>query len=283
MFRLKFIRTACTTVAIAELIFGMSRAPQADANDRFITVASTTSTRNSGLYEFILPKFTKQTGVAVRVIAVGTGQAIRLAKAGDADVLFVHHKPSEEAFIKNGFGQQRFEVMYNDFIIVGPRSDPARAHKHKNAATALKAIAQSNSPFTSRGDDSGTHKKELRLWNAAGIDVQKVSGGWYRQTGSGMGATLNTASAMDAYALSDRSTWLNFANKGNLIIISEGDKRLLNPYGVILVNPKRHPHVKAADGQIFIDWITSHTGQRTIASFKIKGRQAFFPTLTPKK
>ncbi len=281
MFRLKFLTIACASIVLAELVLGMAGGPKAMAKDRFITVASTTSARNSGLYQFILPKFTKATGIEVRIIALGTGQAIRLAMAGDADVLLVHHKPSEEAFVKSGFGVKRFEVMYNDFVIVGPKNDPAGAYTHKNPTKALNAIARSKSKFASRGDKSGTHKKELGLWHAAGIDVEEGNGEWYRQTGSGMGATLNTASAMDAYTLSDRGTWLNFANKGNLIILNEGDKRLLNPYSVILVNPKQHPHVKAGDGQIFIDWLISRAGQRSISSYEINGQQAFFPIIKP--
>ena len=247
------------------------------ASERFITVASTTSTRNSGLYDYILPLFTEATGVNVRVVAVGTGQAIRLAKAGDADVLFVHHRPSEEAFVKEGFGVKRYDVMYNDFVIVGPKADPAGATKQSDAAAALTAIAKADEPFTSRGDDSGTHKKETRLWQMAGVDIANSAGGWYLETGSGMGATLNTASAMNAYALTDRATWLRFANKGELTIVSEGDRRLFNPYGLVLVNPQKHPHTKVKDGQAFINWLTSDAGQRAISAYLIEGQQAFFP------
>lgn len=251
------------------------------AAERFITMASTTSTHNSGLYDFLLPKFTEATGIKVRVVAVGTGQAVRLAKAGDADVLFVHHRASEEAFVKDGYGVERFDVMYNDFVLVGPKADPAGAAKTTTAPAALKAIAAARRPFASRGDDSGTHKKERGLWESAGVDVANAPGGWYRETGSGMGATLNTASAMNAYALTDRGTWLKFANKGDLRVLSEGDKRLFNPYGIILVNPKKHPHVKAKDGQALIDWLVSDAGQSAIGAYTIKGRPAFFPSVRP--
>lgn len=245
--------------------------------ERFITVASTTSTQNSGLFEHVLPEFSKKTGIGARVVAVGTGQAIRLAERGDADVLFVHHKPSEEKFVADGFGVKRLEVMYNDFVIVGPKGDPAGVRGLKDAAAALVRIAGKSAPFASRGDDSGTHKLELELWQAAQVDVKKASGTWYRETGSGMGATLNTARGLQAYALVDRGTWIAFKNKGELAMLVAGDPRLFNPYGAILVNPKRHPHVKAKDGQAFIDWLVSQDGQRAIASFRIEGEQAFFP------
>ena len=271
-------RTLATAAILAALVALVAIWPRPMAGaEHFITVASTTSTQNSGLFGHILPKFTKKTGIRVRIVAVGTGQAIRLARNGDADVLFVHHKASEEKFVRDGFGVRRFDVMYNDFIIVGPKDDPARVKGEANAARALAAIAQSGAVFASRGDDSGTHKKERSLWKAAGVDVAAKSGSWYRETGSGMGATLNTASAMSAYALSDRATWLNFKNKGGLGILVQGDKRLHNQYGVILVNPKRHPHVKAQLGQAFIGWLTSPEGQAAIGEYKIKGRQAFFP------
>jgi tungstate transport system substrate-binding protein len=251
--------------------------PTAPAADRFIVVSSTTSTENSGLFEHILPLFAERTGIQVRVVAVGTGQAIKNAYNGDADVLFVHHKPSEEKFVADGGGVQRFDVMYNDFVIVGPATDPARIRGQTSAASALAQISESGSAFASRGDDSGTHKKELELWGLAGIDPRSASGSWYRETGSGMGATLNTASAMDAYALSDRGTWLSFANKGNLDILLEGDPQLFNQYGVILVNSKKHPQVKVEDGQAFIDWLISPPGQAAIGGFRINGQQAFFP------
>jgi len=256
-------------------------AGSASADDRFITVASTTSTQNSGLFDYLLPMFTKKTGIEVRVVAVGTGQAIRLARNGDADVLFVHHRPSEEKFVAEGYGIERFDVMYNDFVIVGPKADPAQVAGQTDAAKALALIAGATVPFASRGDDSGTHKKELGLWRAAGVDVAKASGSWYRETGSGMGATLNTAAGMNAYALTDRGTWLSFKNRGDLGIVVEGDQRLFNPYGVIVVNPKKFPHVKAAMGQQFVDWLVSKEGQVAIAGFKINGEQLFKPNAVP--
>jgi len=250
---------------------------EARAEERFITVASTTSTENSGLFAELLPRFAEAIGVEVRVVAVGTGQAIKLAENGDADVLFVHHKPSEETFVAEGFGVERFDVMYNDFVLVGPAGDPAGIEGLADAPAALAKIAGAEAPFASRGDDSGTHKKELGLWRTAGVDAVAASGTWYRETGSGMGATLNAASAMDAYALSDRATWLKFANKGNLEILVEDDPSLFNQYGVILVSPEKHPHVKAADGAAFIKWLTSPAGQAAIAAYRIDGAQAFFP------
>jgi len=247
------------------------------AAERFITVASTTSTENSGLFQFLLPLFQRDTGIEVRVVAVGTGQAIALAQRGDADVLFVHHKPSEEQFVAEGFGVARFDVMYNDFVVVGPRADPAGVHGMTDVVAALTKIAAAHAPFVSRGDDSGTHKLELSLWQAAGVDVAAASGTWYREAGAGMGATLNTASGLEAYSLTDRGTWLSFTNRGNLAILVEGDRRLLNQYGVILVNPAKYPHVKATDGQTFIDWLLSDKGQQAIAAFRVAGEQAFFP------
>ncbi|MCZ6466687.1 MAG: substrate-binding domain-containing protein [Alphaproteobacteria bacterium] len=249
----------------------------AGAAERFITVASTTSTKNSGLFDHIVPLFEKKTGIQVRVVAVGTGQAIRLARNGDTDVLFVHHRPSEEKFVADGFGVQRFGVMYNDFVIAGPKDDPARIAGMRDAAKALKKIAGARAPFVSRGDDSGTHKKELALWRAAGVDTARASGTWYRETGSGMGATLNTASAMQGYALADRGTWLSFKNRAGLRVLVEGDTRLFNPYGVILVNPKRHPHVKADLGREFIAWLISPEGQAAIGTFRINGEVLFKP------
>ncbi len=247
------------------------------AQDKFITVASTTSTENSGLFDYLLPIFQEKTGIEVRVVAVGTGQAIELARNGDADVLFVHHKPSEEKFVAEGFGVERHEVMYNDFVIVGPASDPAGIKGDKDVVDAMGKIAAAEAPFASRGDDSGTHKAELALWQEAGVDVAGASGTWYRETGSGMGPTLNTAAGMDAYALTDRGTWLSFDNRQNLEILVEGDPRLFNQYGIILVNPEKHPHVKAELGQTFIDWVLSDEGQEAIGAFKINGQQAFFP------
>lgn len=247
------------------------------AADKSITVASTTSTQNSGLFKHILPLFKKSSGLEVRVVAVGTGQAIRLARRGDADVLFVHHKPSEEKFVAEGFGVARRDVMYNDFVIVGPTADPAGIKGLKDAPAALAGVARAKALFASRGDDSGTNKKERALWKATGIDVKKASGTWYRETGSGMGATLNAAAGMRAYTLADRGTWISFKNRRGLAILSEGDVRLFNQYGVILVNPAKHPHVKAKAGQAFVDWITSKHGQAAIAAYKVGGQQLFFP------
>jgi len=247
------------------------------APEKFIIVQSTTSTRDSGLFNYILPIFQKKTGIEVRVVAVGTGQAIKNAKNGDGDVLFVHAKPAEEKFVAEGWGAKRFDVMYNDFVIVGPKSDPAKIAGSKDAIAALKRIAANKSAFASRGDDSGTNKAELRLWKAAGIDVKSASGTWYRSTGSGMGATLNTAVGMNAYTISDRATWSSFKNKGNHEIVVQGDPNLFNQYGVMLVNPKKYPKVKVKEGQAFIDWLLSPEGQGTIASFKINGQQQFFP------
>ena len=262
---------------LSAALLAASLTPAAGAAERFITVASTTSTKNSGLFDHILPLFEKKTGIQVRVVAVGTGQAIRLARNGDADVLFVHHRPSEEKFVADGFGVQRFGVMYNDFVIAGPKDDPARIAGMRDAAKALEKIAGARAPFVSRGDDSGTHKKELALWRAAGVDTARASGTWYRETGSGMGATLNTASAMQGYALADRGTWLSFKNRAGLRVLVEGDTRLFNPYGVILVNPKRHPHVKADLGRAFIAWLISPEGQAAIGAFRINGEVLFKP------
>jgi tungstate transport system substrate-binding protein len=249
----------------------------ASAQEKFITVASTTSTENSGLFGELLPMFQEETGIEVRVVAVGTGQAIELARNGDADVLFVHHKASEEQFVADGFGVERHEVMYNDYVVVGPESDPAAVKGGKDAVAALEKIAEAEAPFASRGDDSGTHKAELALWQEAGVDVADASGTWYRETGSGMGPTLNTAAGMDAYALTDRGTWLSFENRQNLEIVVEGDPRLFNQYGIILVSTEKHPHVKAELGQTFIEWVLSDEGQEAIGEYEINGQQAFFP------
>lgn len=267
-------------VAAAAALTGLIQAavpPSASAADRYITVASTTSTEDSGLFGSILPKFAAKTGIEVRVVAKGTGQAIDLAKRGDADVLFVHHKPSEEKFVAEGFSTLRKPVMYNDFVIVGPASDPAGVKGGKDVAAALSKIAEARAPFVSRGDDSGTNKAELALWKTANLDPAKADGGWYRSIGQGMGPTLNTAAAMNGYTLTDRGTWLNFKNRGPLTVLVEGDKRLFNQYGVMLVNPAKFPHVKAADGQAFVDWLVSAEGQKAIADYKINGEQLFFP------
>ncbi|MAU52371.1 MAG: sulfate transporter [Roseovarius sp.] len=249
----------------------------AQAQDEFIVVQSTTSTLNSGLFEHILPLFEEKTGIEVRVVAVGTGQAIRNAMNGDGDVLFVHARPAEEKFVAEGHGVARFDVMYNDFVIVGPPSDPAGVAGMTDVVAALSKIAEAEVPFASRGDDSGTHKAELRLWKEAGIDAQAASGGWYRETGSGMGATLNTGTSMGAYVLTDRATWIAFGNKGDYEIAVEGDPRMFNQYGIILVNPGKHPNVKAQAGQAFVDWVLSPEGQAAIAGYKVDGQQLFFP------
>ena len=247
------------------------------AAGRFIVVQSTTSTQNSGLLDAILPQFTTDSGIEVRVVAVGTGQAIKNARNGDGDVLLVHAKPAEEKFVAEGGGVARTDVMYNDFVIVGPTDDPAGVRGMTDAVAALKKIAAARAVFASRGDDSGTHKAELRLWKAAGVDVGQASGGWYRETGSGMGATLNTGIGMGAYVLTDRATWISFGNKAGHIVLVEGDPRLFNQYGVILVNPARHPRVKATDGQAFIDWLIGPKGQAAIAAYRVDGQQLFFP------
>jgi tungstate transport system substrate-binding protein len=249
----------------------------AQAEDSFIVVQSTTSTQNSGLLDAILPEFRDKTGIEVRVVAVGTGQAIKNAMNGDGDVLLVHAKAAEEKFVADGWGVERLEVMYNDFVLVGPVADPAGVNGGKDIVAALAAVAEARAPFASRGDDSGTHKAELAHWKAAGVDVAAASGGWYRETGSGMGATLNAAQGMGAYALTDRATWIAFGNKDGLQIVVEGDPRLFNQYGVILVDPAKHGHVKAAEGQAFIDWLTGPEGQAAIAGFKLDGQQLFFP------
>ncbi len=258
------------------LIVNLTLVGSVVSQQRFITIASTTSTENSGLYEELLPNFFDFSGIEVRVVAVGTGQAINLARRGDADLLLVHHKVSEEEFVEQGYGVKRYDIMYNDFIIVGPIEDPAGIAKLQNINLALSKIADSNSPFASRGDDSGTHKKEQSLWHEAGIDVMASSGKWYIETGSGMGATLNVANDMGAYSLSDRATWLKFANKSALDLLVENDPKLHNQYGITLVNPDLYPHIKAKDGQIFIDWLISDSGQQTINKYNLNGQQAFF-------
>lgn len=243
----------------------------------YITVSSTTSTENSGLFKHLLPIFKDKTGVEVRVVAQGTGQALDMGKRGDCDVVFVHNKNAELKLVQQGWFVDRHDVMYNDFVLVGPKSDPAKVGGMKNAVTALKNISEAKVPFASRGDRSGTHSAELRLWKAAGIDPKQGKGRWYRETGSGMGATLNAASGMNAYALTDRGTWLSFKNKGELTILVEGDKRLFNQYGVMLVNPERNASVKQRPGLQFIDWIVSPDGQKAIAAYRINGEQLFFP------
>ena len=249
----------------------------AQAQDKFITVASTTSTEQSGLFGFLLPAFEKKTGIQVRVVALGTGQALDLARRGDADVVFVHAKSAEEKFLAEGQGVKRYPVMYNDFVLIGPKSDPAKIAGGKDILEALKKIQATQAPFVSRGDRSGTHMAELALWKDAGIEIDQSKGPWYRDTGQGMGPALNTASSMNAYILADRGTWLAFKNRGDLAILVEGDKRLFNQYGVMLVNPDKHPTVKKDLGQTFIDWLVSPEGQQVIADYKIGGEQLFFP------
>ncbi len=246
--------------------------------DRFIIVQSTTSTQNSGLFDHILPPFEKTTGIEVRVVAVGTGQALKNARHGDGDVVLVHASAAEEAFVAEGWGVARHDVMFNDFILVGPAADPAAVMGMTDVVAALKKIADVNAAFLSRGDESGTHLKEQALWADAGVDVDAASGTWYRETGAGMGTTLNTATGMGAYTLTDRGTWISFNNKGAQETLVAGDKRLFNPYGVILVNPARHRRVRAADGQAFIDWLIGPVGQRAIADYRVGGQQLFFPS-----
>jgi tungstate transport system substrate-binding protein len=271
MLRRTFVAAALAAAALTALPHA------APAADRFITVASTTSTEDSGLFKYLLPLFTAKTGVEVRVVAKGTGQAIDMARRGDADVLLVHHKPSEEKFVAEGFGVKRLPVMYNDFVVIGPKADPAGIKGMKDVSKALARLAGAKAPFVSRGDDSGTHKAELALWKAAGLDPATAPGGWYKALGQGMGATLNAAAAMDAYTVADRGTWLSFRNRAGLEVVVEGDQRLFNQYGVILVNPQKFPHVKAAEGQSFVDWLVSADGQKAIADFKINGERLFFP------
>jgi tungstate transport system substrate-binding protein len=253
----------------------------ATAQDQSTVVASTTSTQDSGLFNHILPLFKAKTGITVKVIAQGTGQALDTGRRGDVDVVFVHAKPQEEKFVADGLGVKRFPVMYNDFVLIGPKSDPAGINGTKDIVAALKTIKNKEAPFISRGDRSGTHSAELALWKLAGIDIAGADRGpWYKEIGQGMGTALNTASASNAYVLSDRGTWISFKNRGELGIAVEGDQRLFNQYGVILVNPARHPHVKRDLGQAFIDWLVSPQGQSTIADYKIDGQQLFFPNAT---
>ena len=253
---------------------------QAHAQERFIVVSSTTSTTDSGLFNHILPLFKAKTGIDVRVVSQGTGQALDTGRRGDADVVFVHAKAQEDKFVADGFGIERKPVMYNDFVLIGPKADPAGIKGSKDIVAALKSVQSKQASFISRGDKSGTHAAELALWKTAGVDIEQTKGPWYRDIGQGMGAALNTASATNAYVLSDRATWLNFKNRGDLEIVVEGDKRLFNQYGVILVNPAKHSHVKAKDGQAFIDWLISPEGQKAIGDYKINGEVLFFPNAT---
>jgi tungstate transport system substrate-binding protein len=263
-------------IGSAILLGAMSSAPTF-AQDKFIVVASTTSTEDSGLFKYLLPLFNAKTGIDVRVVAQGTGQALATARKGDADVVLVHDQAAEQKFVEDGFGVGRRDVMFNDFVIVGPKSDPAKIYGSRDVMQSLAKIAASRSAFVSRGDKSGTHAAELRYWNQANIDPQIGKGTWYRETGSGMGPTLNTASAMGAYAFTDRGTWFGFKNRGNLSIAVEGDAKLNNQYGIMLVNPAKHAHIKKEWGQSFIDWMTSPEGQSAIAAYKIEGQPLFFP------
>lgn len=252
-------------------------ASPAQAQQKFITVASTTSTEQSGLFRHLLPIFEKKTGIQVRVVAVGTGQALDIGRRGDADVVLVHAKPLEEQFMAEGQGVKRYDVMYNDFVLLGPKADPAHVAGMTDVAAAFRKIAQARAPFVSRGDRSGTHFAELEIWKLAGIDIAREKGRWYRDTGQGMGPALNTAAGMNAYILSDRGTWLSFKNRAALAIVVQGDRRLFNQYGVMLVNPRKHPNVKAKLGQQFVDWLLSPQGQDAIASYRVNGEQLFFP------
>ena len=262
---------------IARILLALLLSASAQAQPKFITVASTTSTEQSGLFKYMLPIFQKKAGFQVRVVAVGTGQALDIGRRGDADVVFVHAKPLEEKFLAEGHGVQRFDVMYNDFILIGPKSDPAKVAGTKDITAALQKIKAAQAPFVSRGDKSGTHFAELSLWKLAVIDIAKDKGPWYRDTGQGMGPALNSASGMNAYILSDRGTWLSFKNRADLAIAVEGDNRLFNQYGIMLVNPAKHPNVKKEMGQAFVDWVISPEGQQAIAEYKIGGEQLFFP------
>jgi tungstate transport system substrate-binding protein len=273
-------RRTLIAVAAAALLAGT---PAASAQDKSIVVASTTSTQDSGLFEYLLPIFKQETGITAKVLAQGTGQALDTGRRGDADVVFVHAKSAEEKFLAEGQGVKRYPVMYNDFVIIGPKGDPAHVKGMTNVATALRTIKDKQTSFISRGDRSGTHIAELKLWKQAGIDIEHAKGAWYKSIGQGMGAALNTASASDAYVLSDRGTWLSFKNKGDLAIVVQGDKRLFNQYGVMLVNPEKHPNVKKDLGQTFINWLISPNGQKAIGSYKINGEQLFIANASDPK
>jgi len=267
-------RRAIIAAALAATLFS---AVPAIAQDKSIVVASTTSTEDSGLFEYLLPLFTKKTGITVKVVAQGTGQALDTARRGDADVVFVHAKSAEEKFLAEGQGVKRYPVMYNDFVLIGPKSDPAHINGMKDVAKAMQTIKDKQAAFISRGDRSGTHIAELKLWKDSGVDIENVKDAWYRSIGQGMGAALNIASASNAYVLSDRGTWIHFKNKGDLEIVVQGDKRMFNQYGVILVNPQKHPTVKKDLGQQFIDFLISPEGQKDISNYKINGEQLFYP------
>lgn len=259
------------------MLLMLSGGTPALAQDQSIVVASTTSTQDSGLFDHILPVFKAKTGIDVKIVAQGTGQALDTGRRGDADVVFVHAKAQEEKFVEEGFATERFDVVYNDFVLIGPKSDPAGIRGTEDIAAALTAIKDKEAPFVSRGDKSGTHSAELRLWKEADLNIETAKGQWYKEIGQGMGAALNTASAMNGYVLSDRGTWLAFKNRGDLEVVVEGDKRLFNQYGVMLVNPEKHPSVKAEAGKAFINWLISPEGQTSIGEHKIDGQQLFFP------
>jgi tungstate transport system substrate-binding protein len=271
-------------LVIALLAFGVIASAMAQTTalptHSFITVSSTTSTQDSGLFNHLLPIFRAKTGIEVRVVSQGTGQALDTGRRGDADVVLVHARAQELAFVAEGFGVERKPVMYNDFVLIGPKADPAGIMGTKDIAAALKAISDKQAPFVSRGDRSGTHAAELNLWKLASLDLEKARGPWYREIGQGMGAALNTSGAMGAYVLADRATWISFRNRGDLEIVVEGDRRLFNQYGVMLVNPAKHPHVKASEGQAFVDWLVSPEGQKAITDYRIDGQQLFFPNAT---
>ena len=273
--KLRFILKFSTWALLAFSAMSTSHAQKS------IILSSTTSTEQSGLFKHLLPVFEKKTGIQVKVVAVGTGQALDIGRRGDADVVMVHDKIAEEKFVAEGFAEKRIEVMYNDFVLIGPKSDPAKINAGKDIQVALQKIANSKSTFISRGDKSGTHAAELRYWKSAGVDLSATKS-WYKETGSGMGPALNTASGMNGYILSDRATWLTFKNRGDLTILLEGDPKLFNQYGVMLVNPNKHTHVKKVEGQAFIDWIISREGQQTIASYQVEGQQSFFPNASKK-
>ena len=262
---------------IRSILAALALALPAYAQSAFIVVASTTSTEQSGLFRHLLPLFTAKTGIEVRVVAVGTGQALDIGRRGDADVVLVHAKPLEEQFVAEGHGVKRYDVMYNDFVLLGPRADPAKAAASKDIVAAFRSIYQVRAPFVSRGDRSGTHVAELQIWTRAGIDPAREKAGWYRDTGQGMGPALNTAASMNAYILADRGTWLSFRNRGELALLVQGDQRLFNQYGVMLVNPAKHPSVKRQPAQAFVDWLISPAGQQAIGDYKVNGEQLFFP------
>jgi tungstate transport system substrate-binding protein len=274
------LATGLSTTAFAQAVNAPPAVPAVQLVQKSITVSSTTSTQDSGLFNHILPIFKAKTGIEVKVVSQGTGQALDTGRRGDADVVFVHARMQELKFVEDGFGVERKAVMYNDFVLIGPKADPAGIKGTKDIAAALKTISDKQSPFVSRGDRSGTHAAELNLWKLATIDIEKAKGPWYREIGQGMGAALNTSGAMNAYVLADRATWISFKNRGDMEIVVEGDRRLFNQYGVMLVNPAKHPHIKTSEGQVFVDWLVSMDGQKAIADYKIEGQQLFFPNAT---